>query len=145
MGLAAELTGAEFSALGVLDHMGKTVLFVHQGVDPAAVALMPHTPRGVGLLGRIPVDGTIVLENLKESPDYTGWPEGHPDMREFLGAPLRINDQVFGRIYLANKAGGFSADDVDTVHLLARAAGVAILNSRIYGQSRARERRMRVS
>lgn len=143
--LAAEITGAAYSALGVLDHMGTTVVFVHHGMSPETVALMPHTPRGVGLLGRIPVDGTVVLDDLTTSPDYTGWPEGHPLMREFLGTPLRINDQVFGRIYLANKPGGFTEDDVTNVHLLARAAGVAIMNSRIYGQSRARERWMKVS
>ena len=145
VGLAGEVTGAGYSALGVLDHMGKTVVFVHQGMAPEEVAKMPHTPIGVGLLGRIPVDGTIVLDDLQQSPDFTGWPKGHPEMREFLGTPLKINDQVFGRIYLANKAGGFTEEDVANVHLLARAAGVAIQNSRIYGQSRARERWMKVS
>lgn len=143
--LASEITGAEYSALGVLDHLGKTVVFVHHGMDAATVAKMPHPPQGVGLLGRIPVGGTTILPDLRQSPFFTGWPEGHPEMKEFLGAPLRINDQVFGRIYLANKPGGFTPEDVSNLDLLARAAGVAILNSRIYGQSRARERWMRVS
>ena len=31
--LAAELTGARYSAMGVLDNLGSTVLFVHHGMD----------------------------------------------------------------------------------------------------------------
>ncbi len=142
---SARLTGARYSALGVLDGGGHTVVFVHHGVDAETVERLGHPPRGHGVLGAIPVDGHLLLEDLTTHPDFGGWPEGHPDMRAFLGLPLRINEQVFGRLYLADKPGGFTEEDVEAVTLLATAAGVAVANARIYATSRNRERWMRVS
>lgn len=143
--LAAELTGADYAALGVLDHMGRTVLFLHHGVSPTVEKVLGHPPSGEGLLGAIPVDGYLLLDDLTQHPAFRGWPPGHPLMFTFLGLPVRINEQVFGRLYLAEKDGGFTQDDVAEMRHLARAAGVAIANSRIYGQARARERWMVVS
>lgn len=142
---AAELTGARYAALGVLDHLGKTVVFVQHGMSAEAQERMGHPPRGHGVLGEIPAEGALVLDDISAHPSFGGWPEGHPPIRSFLGMPLRINEQVFGRIYLADKEGGFGEADVTEVGLLAKAAGVAIANSRVYGQSRARERWLAVS
>lgn len=140
--LAAELTGARYAALGVLDNLGRTVLFLHHGISPTTEHLLQHPPTGEGLLGAIPVDGYLRLTDLTQHPAFRGWPKGHPTMFTFLGLPVRINEQVFGRLYLTEKDGGFTDDDVKDMMLLAQAAGVAIANSRIYGQSRARERWM---
>lgn len=145
VGAAARLTGARYAALGVLDHTGKTVVFVHHGVSHETERMLQHPPRGSGVLAEIPADGAIVLDDLTTHPSFGGWPAGHPPMHSFLGMPLRINEQIFGRLYLAEKAGGFTDADVREVGLLAKAAGVAIANSRIYGQSRARERWLAVS
>lgn len=142
--LAAEVTGARYAALGVLDHLGKTVVFVQHGVDRATAAALGR-PQGRGVLGEIPVEGHLLLQDLTAHPSFGGWPAGHPEMKSFLGIPLRINEQVFGRLYLAEKEGGFTQDDALNVTLLSHAAAVAIANSRIYGQSRARERWMQVS
>lgn len=142
---AAALTGARFAALGVLDHLGKTVVFVQHGMSHEAQDQLGHPPRGHGVLGEIPSEGALLLDDISAHPSFGGWPDGHPPMRTFLGMPLRINEQVFGRIYLADKDGGFDDTDVTEVGLLAKAAGVAIANSRIYGQSRARERWLAVS
>ena len=143
--IAAEISGATYVALGVLDHLGETVLFVQHGVPPETEALLGHPPRGTGVLGEIPTHGALLLADVATHPSFGGWPANHPHMGAFLGLPLRINDQVFGRIYLADKDGGFTAEDVATMELLAKAAGVAIANSRIYGESRARERWLAVS
>ena len=42
---------------------------------------------------------------------------GHPPMKSFLGVPVRIRDQVFGNLYLTEKAGGvgFSQEDENVV------------------------------
>lgn len=143
--LAADVTGARYAALGVLDHLGRTVVFVQHGIDRDTETAMGHPPRGHGVLRAIPVDGYLLLDDLTTHPDFGGWPAAHPHMRSFLGLPVRINEQVFGRLYLADKEGGFTEEDAANVQLLARAAGVAIANSRIYGQARAREQWMQVS
>jgi len=50
-------------------------------------------------------------------------------MRSFLGVPLRVRDEVFGNLYLTDKA--FTAIDEELVVGLAAAAGVAIENARL--------------
>lgn len=63
-------------------------------------------------------------------------------MTTFLGAPVRVRDQVFGNLYLTDKRGGaqFDDDDEAVLRTLAAAAGVAIDNARLYEDTRRRER-----
>jgi signal transduction histidine kinase len=63
-------------------------------------------------------------------------------MRSFLGVPIRIRDQVFGNLYLTEKAGGedFTDRDEAAVVALAAAAGVVIENARLYEEAARRER-----
>ncbi len=141
---SARLTGARYAALGVLDAYGETSTFVHHGMDPDDVRRLGHPPRGYGVLGAIPQHDALILEDLTQHPDFGGFPPGHPPMATFLGAPVRIKDQVYGRLYLAEKEGGFTARDVDTVQLLAAAAAGAIENSQLFSSARDRERWLRV-
>ena len=67
-------------------------------------------------------------------------------MDTFLGVPVRVRDEVFGNLYLAEKRGGdFTADDEELVQALAAAAGVAIENARLYEQTRRRQRWLEAS
>jgi signal transduction histidine kinase len=141
---AARLTGARYAAMGVLDAYGETSTFVHTGMDPDDVRRLGHPPRGYGVLGAIPQHSVLLLEDLTQHPEFGGFPPGHPPMRSFLGAPVRIRDQVFGRLYLSEKEGGFTAKDVRTVQMLATAAAGAIENSQIFSSARDRERWLRV-
>jgi signal transduction histidine kinase len=63
-------------------------------------------------------------------------------MHTFLGVPVRIRDQVFGNLYLAEKRGGglFTDDDEELMIALSVAAGAAIENARLYAQTRRRQR-----
>src|SRR4029078_2455952 len=63
-------------------------------------------------------------------------------MHSFLGAPIRIRDQVFGNLYLTEKQGvpEFSTDDEAILVALAAAAGIAIDNARQYERSRQQRR-----
>lgn len=56
--------------------------------------------------------------------------------------PIRVRDQVFGNLYLAEKrrAAEFTDDDEKIVVALAAAAGVAIENARLYQLANRRER-----
>lgn len=142
---AADLTGAAYSALAVLDNAGETVVFVQHGVTEAARDSLGRPPRSIGVFAAIPNDGVLILDDISAHPDFGGWPEGHPPMQGFLGLPVRIDEQVFGRLYLADKPGGFTTEDAEVLTSLARAAAVAIANARVYAQSRNRERWIRVS
>jgi hypothetical protein len=63
-------------------------------------------------------------------------------MLSFMGAPVRIRDEVFGNLYLAGKLEAEESTEADEAVLvaLAAAAGVAIDNARLYEASR-RQRR----
>src|SRR5690349_8389866 len=63
-------------------------------------------------------------------------------MHSFLGVPVRIRDQIFGNLYLAEKQGAaeFSEDDEEIVVALAAAAGVAIDNAGLFALAQRRER-----
>ena len=72
------------------------------------------------------------------TPTRTGFPPNHPPMHTFLGTPVRIRDEVFGNLYMAEKQGAEEFTDEDEAMLvaLAAAAGVAIENARLFDASR---------
>jgi hypothetical protein len=40
------------------------------------------------------------LHDIASHPQSYGFPQGHPPMHSFLGVPVRIQDRVFGNLYL---------------------------------------------
>lgn len=140
---AVDLVDARYGALGVVGGEGTIRQFVTVGMDDEDVARIGHYPRGEGILGlliREPVP--LRLTDLSAHPASSGFPPGHPPMRSFLGAPVRVRDRVFGNLYLTDKREGrqFDADDEAVLLTLAAAAGVAIDNARLYEDSRRRQR-----
>jgi signal transduction histidine kinase len=57
-------------------------------------------------------------------------------MRDFLGMPIIDGGEILGALYLANKQGGFTADDEDLLSMLAAHAAIAIVNARLYERVR---------
>ena len=57
-------------------------------------------------------------------------------MTSFLGVPIKVRNEVYGNLYLADKVGSpeFSTDDVALAEALALAAGIAIENERLHQQ-----------
>jgi signal transduction histidine kinase len=68
-------------------------------------------------------------------------------MKTFLGAPVRIRDEVFGNLYLTEKEGGAEFDDEDEAVIIAlgAAAGIAIGNARLYEEARQQQQWLRAS
>jgi signal transduction histidine kinase len=142
--IASTLVDAEYAALGVLGVGPERRLrtFIHHGVSPEQVVQIGDLPTGHGLLGLI-IDRPepLRLHDIAEHPASYGFPAHHPPMSSFLGVPVRIRDQVFGNLYLTEKAGGgdFTEVDENIVVALAAAAGVAIENARLYEEAAQRE------
>lgn len=136
---ACHLTGARYAALGVIGSSGQIDPFVSHGVDPKQMAALDH-PVGKGVLGEIPQHGELVLDDLTKHPSFGGFPEQHPIMRSLLGVPIHVGGEAYGRLYVAEKDGGFGESDVASMHLLASAAAVAVQNSELYTTVRTRER-----
>jgi len=143
--VSAELTSARFAAINVLDDTGTSTTFVYTGVPTAVARAMRHPPHAQGVLGQIPVDGVLRLDDLTQHPSFQGWPAHHPPMGCFLGASVKVGDHVYGQLYLSEKQGGgtFTTRDEHMVLALAAAAGVAIANAQLYAESERREHWLR--
>jgi len=145
---AVTLADARYGALGVVGEDGQLADFIPVGVDEAAIAQIDHWPEGRGLLGLLIKDPhPLRLAEIATHPQSSGFPEGHPPMRTFLGVPVRIRDEVYGNLYLTEKRGGvaFDEDDEILVTALAAAAGVAIENARLFEAARRQQRWLQAS
>src|SRR3954471_12202097 len=133
---AAELTGARYAALGVIDRAGTELeRFVTTGIDPGGHAAIGDLPRGRGILGTLIRDAkTLRLHDLTEDPRSAGIPPNHPPMHSFLGVPIVLRGVPYGNFYLTEKKGGedFDDEDEEVVAHLASQAAVAIENARLY-------------
>jgi signal transduction histidine kinase len=139
---AIQLVDARYGALGVRGSGHDLVAFIYEGIDENERERIGHLPEGGGVLGvLIDEPKPIRLDDIAQHPASVGFPPNHPPMRSFLGVPVRIRDEVFGNLYLTEKANGqpFSEDDEVLVEALAAAAGIAIENARLYEQSRVRQ------
>ncbi|MHB8649942.1 MAG: sensor histidine kinase [Gaiellaceae bacterium] len=133
---AAELTGARYGALGVIDRGDRGLeRFVTTGVDDETRRAIGGAPRGRGILGVLVDDASpLRLHDLGDDPRAVGFPPHHPPMHTFLGVPILLRGVAYGNFYLTEKAGGgdFTAEDQEIATLLAREAAVAIENARLY-------------
>lgn len=139
---ASELIDARYGALGVRGSDHELIEFIYQGIDEPTREKIGPLPQGRGVLGVLIDEPTpIRLNHLDDHPASVGFPPDHPPMRTFLGVPIRIRDEVYGNLYLTEKANGlpFSEDDEVLAQALAAAAGIAIDNARLYEQSQVRQ------
>ena len=136
---AVGLVDASYGALGVVGEAGKLIEFVPVGFDDDQITKIHHWPEGRGLLGElIHHPRSLRIADIASDPRSAGFPDGHPPMTSFLGAPIRVRDEIFGNLYLTEKRGGSAFDEEDEalVVALAAAAGVAIDNARLYAEAR---------
>lgn len=139
---ATALVDARYGALGVRANDHVAAEFISTGIDDRTRALIGEPPHGRGVLGLLVDDPKpIRLDDISRHPASVGFPSNHPPMRTFLGVPVRVRDDVFGNLYLAEKSDGqpFSEDDEILVEALAAAAGIAIANAELYEQARMRQ------
>ena len=136
---AAQLTGARYAALGVIDRSGQALeRFLTTGIDPETHAAIGDLPRGRGVLGILIREAKpLRLHDLARDPRSVGFPRNHPPMTTFLGVPVLLRGVAYGNLYLTEKKGGddFTAEDEELTQLLAAQAAVAIENARLYETS----------
>jgi two-component system, NarL family, sensor histidine kinase DevS len=133
---AAQLTGARYAALGVIDRSGRALeRFLTTGIDAETQERIGDLPHGRGILGVLIRDAhTLRLHDLTADPRAVGFPPHHPPMRTFLGVPILLRGVAYGNLYLTEKESGedFTSEDEELVTLLAAQAAVAIENARLY-------------
>ncbi|MFF3359914.1 GAF domain-containing sensor histidine kinase [Streptomyces misionensis] len=141
---ARELLDAQYAALGVPDDHGGFAQFVVDGVSDAQWKAIGPLPRQHGILAAMLHEAHPQrLADVRRDPRFEGWPQAHPDMVDFLGLPIRADDEVIGALFLANKncpkpdgGCGFTEEDEELLALLAQHAAIALTNARLYERSR---------
>lgn len=134
---ALTLVDAQYAALGVIDRDGLLEQFIHVGMPDDVAARIGHLPEGHGILGAvIGSEHPIRLNTLGEDPRSVGFPANHPSMNTFLGVPIRVRGEIYGNLYLTNRAeGAFTDEDEELVLALASTAAIAIDNARRFEES----------
>ena len=137
---AAELVGATYGALGVLDPTGTHLSdFITVGLTDEQRKKIGALPEGHGILGLLITEPKPIRQpDLSAHPDSFGFPPGHPPMTSFLGVPLFIRGEVYGNLYMTEKSDGeqFTEVDEELAVGLATAAAVAIDNARLHARVR---------
>lgn len=111
---AREVTGAHYAAISTFDEKGVLTRFIYDGMSDEQARRLGDPPTGRGLLGElVQHDRPIRLDNIHNSPAFTGWPAGHPDMALFLGVPIRAGGRTIGSLYMTREAGSPPFTDAD--------------------------------
>ncbi len=145
---AVGLVDATYGALAVIGDDRRLAEFIPVGLSQDEIGRIHHWPEGRGLLGLLIDDPRpLRLADIAAHPGSSGFPDGHPPMRSFLGVPVRIRDEVFGNLYLTGKRGGgeFTEDDEAVLVALGAAAAVAVENARLYDAARRQQRWIQAS
>ncbi|MGD2057524.1 MAG: GAF domain-containing sensor histidine kinase [Anaerolineales bacterium] len=130
-----ELTNAKYAALGIPTETGELETFLTLGLSKQEMESIDHRPVGKGLIGEMMRTGqSIRVPDIPDDPRSIGFPEGHPEMRSFLGVPIAAYGKCLGHIYLTDKIGApaFSPEDQRFIEMLAAHAAAAIENAKLY-------------
>ena len=135
------LTGAKMGALSVLDNWGETSLLISHGIPDEDLQRVDDAEWLHALLDQVPYKGSLILNDPRAelAEREITLPDPSP-ITNFMGRSLKIKGQVFGRLFLMDKVGGFGDADASIVRVLSRAAGAAIENADRYAESQNRER-----
>jgi PAS domain S-box-containing protein len=136
--VAEEVTGSKFGFIGEINAEGRLEDIALSDPGWAACRMEVPTrhraiPEGFGIHGiceRVLADGKALLTNDPPAhPDSIGAPVGHPPLTAFLGAPLIHGGKTVGMVGVANRGGGYRAEDQTALQSVA-AATVQVLMRR---------------
>jgi two-component system, NarL family, sensor histidine kinase DevS len=136
---ARDLVGAQDAALGVLGPDGSLRKLVRAGSRDLGLAL-GGVPVAI-LHSLVPGQEPLRLADVRQHQAAARLAAGEVPAVSFLAVPVRVRGQAFGVIYLiGTERGEFSGEDEQLVTALARSAGIAIENARLFEDSERRRR-----
>jgi Nif-specific regulatory protein len=145
MRIALENAGAERGYL-LLDRRGDLVIEAEGAVDPPRVSVVQslpfdenrHLSQAVVHYVRKTAE-SVVLGNATTDERFAGDPHiAATRPRSILCAPIVHQGKVRGMLYLENNltADAFTADRIETLHILLAEAAISLENARLYGEMR---------
>ena len=133
---ARKLAGADYAAIAVVEN-GKVSRFITEGMSNETIAGILQCPPRKGLISAIIQNPEILmLDDIHSDQRSVGFPEGHPEMGAYIGAPVIFAGTLHGVIYLTKKVEGdrFSYLDYSIIQNFAAHAAVAIHNAMLHQQ-----------
>jgi two-component system CheB/CheR fusion protein len=152
--LSEKLTGSKFGLIGELNEAGlfDTIAISNPGWDACrmpgseATKLIKNMPlRGVDRSTFM--DGkSRIVNDIDSHPDHIEIPKEHPKITCFLGIPLKRNGRTIGMIGLANREGGYTSENQETIEALSTAFVEALYHKRMEkGVEKSEERYRRIT
>ncbi len=148
--VAEELTASPFGFIDKVDEKGNFMVLAASSPDGDQGGLAPEAGfthlgyiNSVDLLRQPVQEGVPLLMNAPASPPELATPQGQPPLTAFLGVPLTYRAKPLGLIGLANKTGGFTPTDQETVQNLAPAMVEALMHRRAEEALKASESKLR--
>ncbi len=128
--VAEEVTQSKFGFIGEIDADGRldNLAISDPGWAGSRMAI-PTDPTGSGTVA----DGSTIHELCRRTlqsergfftndpplpPDSAGRPTSHPSVTAFLGVPLRQGGKTIGLVGLANREGGYHAEEQEALEML---------------------------
>lgn len=141
---ALDLTESQYGFIGVVVEGPALRILVHEGITWDSTvnrefyekALRTYQELGYleftnfeNLFGKVITTGEPVIANdPARDPRAGGLPPGHPPLNSFLGIPILRGTETVGEtvgmIGVANRAGGYTWQELDRLQILCQAAGV---------------------
>ncbi len=137
---AIEKTQSEYGLLGVVLDGSILRILAHDGAvwdaqlnrELYEEKIKQHASEGYfevahfqNLLGEVVNKGEIVVSNSPQTdPRSGGLPAGHPPLSAFLGVPIFKGSETVGLIAVANRQGGYAAQELSYLQTMSQATGV---------------------
>jgi PAS domain S-box-containing protein len=154
LAVAQKITGSKFGFVAEIAPNGllHDIAVSDPGWEPCAMRDKTghrRTPSDFlvdGLFGRVLLGGKGLFSNDPTAPPFSiVTPEGHPHLTAFLGVPLTHVGKVIGIIAVANREGGYRAQDLQLLEALSPAIVEAFYRSRAEEALRSNEARLRLA
>lgn len=127
--VAQDFTGSKIGFLGRVNRSGSFDIYAISDMGWAD-CVMPRSSAleqvmGMKLRGYwskpIRTEKPVIVNDPESDPERLGAPEGHSEIRSFMGVPLKRGDETVGMIALANKNTGYNEDDQHAIETLSTA------------------------
>lgn len=101
--------------------------------DPKFFERFRRMPLRPTIFGIVIIEGRPnISDDVENDPASEGQPPGHPNVRRFLGVPLRVSEDVIGMIGVGNKHKRYGPDDERLLSTFANQVAVAIDNAMLH-------------
>ena len=136
--IAERITESKFGFVGEINDQGlEDIAISNPGWDACNIIdAGGHRSTGRnfkihGIFGRVIKDGkSLITNDPSHHPARIGLPKGHPPLESFLGVPLIHQEKVIGMIAVANRPGGYSNVEQESLEALAPAIVEAFMRKR---------------